>query len=89
MGVGAAAVPTFRRRRHAARYQEGSMTHVITRRHIIGFLEHTLAIFVGFILMVVGLGLSVTMVMLPIGLVVGLAGLAMFIAGFCVRFDWI
>jgi hypothetical protein len=27
--------------------------------------------------------------MLPIGLVVGLAGFAMFIGGTCVRFDWI
>ena len=28
-------------------------------------------------------------IMLPIGLVVGLAGFAMFIGGTCVRFDWI
>lgn len=65
------------------------MTDVITHRRIIGFLEHTLAIIAGFILMVFGLGLSVTMVMLPVGLVVGLAGLAIFIGGICVRFDWI
>ena len=39
--------------------------------------------------MILGLGLSVTMIMLPVGLVVGLAGLALFISGTCVRFDWI
>ena len=65
------------------------MAQVITRRRVIGFVEHTLAILAGFVLMVVGLGLSVTMVLLPVGLVVGLAGLALFIGGMCVRFDWI
>jgi hypothetical protein len=65
------------------------MSHIITRRRILGVFEHMLAIVVGFVLMILGLGLSVTMIMLPVGLVVGLAGLGMFIAGTCVRFDWI
>ena len=66
-----------------------TMSHIITQRRLLGVFEHVLAIVVGFILMVLGLGLSVTMIMLPLGLVVGLAGLAMFIAGTCVRFEWI
>jgi hypothetical protein len=66
-----------------------TMSHIITRRRILGVFEHVFAIVVGFVLMILGLGLSVTMIMLPVGLVVGLAGLAMFIAGTCVRFDWI
>jgi hypothetical protein len=65
------------------------MSHIITRRRLLGVFEHIFAIVVGFILMVLGLGLSVTMIMLPVGLVVGLAGLALFIAGTCVRFEWI
>jgi hypothetical protein len=36
------------------------------------FLEHTAAIVVGLILMIVGLGLGVTMIMLPVGIVIGL-----------------
>ena len=65
------------------------MSHIITRRRILGVLAHTFAIVVGFILMIVGLALGVTMVMLPVGIVVGLLGVSMFVAGVCVRFDWI
>jgi hypothetical protein len=65
------------------------MSQIITRRRIIGILEHTVAIVLGFILMVIGLGLGVTMIMLPVGLFVGLLGLALFINGMFVRFDWI
>ena len=64
------------------------MSHIITRRLALGVFEHALAIVAGFILMILGLGLSVTMIMLPVGLVVGLAGFALFISGMCVRFDW-
>jgi hypothetical protein len=56
---------------------------------VLGFFEHLAAIVVGFVLMVIGLGLGVTMIMLPLGLVIGFIGLAMFVAGMCVRFDWI
>ena len=65
------------------------MAHLITRRRLIGAFEHVLAIAVGFVLMVVGLGLGVTMIMLPVGLVIGLIGLALFIGGMCVRFEWV
>ena len=65
------------------------MSHAIARRRLIGVFEHALAIVLGFVLMVVGLGMSVTMILLPVGLVIGLSGLAMFIGGMCVRFEWI
>ena len=42
-------------------------------------LGHIAAVIIGFVMMVVGLGLGVTMIMLPVGLVVGLAGVAIFI----------
>jgi hypothetical protein len=42
---------------------------------------HIAAVIVGFIMMIIGLGLGVTMVMLPVGLVVGLAGVAVFVGG--------
>ena len=65
------------------------MSHIITRQRVLGVFEHMLAIVLGLLFMVLGLGLSVTMFMLPVGLVVGLAGFAMFVAGMCVRFEWI
>jgi hypothetical protein len=51
----------------------------------VGILEHVFFVITGFVLMVVGLGLSVTMIMLPVGLVLGLLGLAMFIGGMTAR----
>ena len=51
----------------------------------VGILEHVFFVIAGFVLMVVGLGLSVTMIMLPVGLVLGLLGLAMFIGGMTAR----
>jgi len=50
-------------------------------------LGHLAAIVVGFVMMVAGLGLGVTMIMLPVGLVVGLAGAAMFIGGCFARIN--
>ena len=44
-------------------------------------LGHVAAVAVGFVLMVVGLGLGVTMIMLPVGLVVGLIGVLSFVWG--------
>lgn len=58
------------------------MTYVQT---LVGFVEHALFVMAGFILMVIGLAMGVTMVMLPIGLVVGLIGFAMFVGGLFVR----
>ena len=51
----------------------------------LGILEHALFVIVGFVLMVLGLAMGVTMVMLPVGLVVGLIGFAMFVSGLFVR----
>ena len=44
-------------------------------------LGYVVAVFVGFALMVIGLGLGVTMIMLPVGLVVGLVGALLFVWG--------
>ena len=44
-------------------------------------LAHVAAVTVGFALMVVGLGLGVTMIMLPVGLAVGLLGVVSFVWG--------
>jgi hypothetical protein len=46
-----------------------------------GALLHIAAVIVGFVMMVVGLGLGVTMIMLPVGIVVGLLGVAIFVGG--------
>jgi len=48
-------------------------------------LGHVAAIIVGFVMMVVGLGLGVTMVMLPVGIVIGLVGVAIFVGGLFAR----
>jgi hypothetical protein len=42
---------------------------------------HLVAIVAGLVMMVLGLGLGVTMVLLPLGLVIGLAGLVVLIWG--------
>jgi hypothetical protein len=65
--------------------REAVMAHTITRDTFLSVLEHVMFVITGFVLMVVGLGMGVTMVMLPIGLVVGLLGFAMFIGGLFVR----
>jgi len=44
-------------------------------------LAHTIAVALGFVLMMVGLGMGVTMVLLPIGLPLGLVGLLLFVWG--------
>jgi hypothetical protein len=51
------------------------------------FLEHAAAIVIGLIMMIVGLGLGVTMIMLPVGIPIGLLGVAMVVAGVFARFD--
>ncbi len=67
------------------------MVHALAPHGFFGgvgrFLEHAAAIVIGFVLMVVGLGLGVTMIMLPVGIVVGLLGVAIFIAGIFARVD--
>lgn len=51
------------------------------------FLEHGVAVIVGLILMILGLGLSVTMIMLPVGLAIGLLGMGLFIGGLFANLD--
>lgn len=56
-------------------------------RVIESVLGHVVAVILGFVLMVVGLGLGVTMVMLPAGIVIGLLGVAIFIGGLFARIN--
>ena len=56
------------------------MSHVIALRNIVGFFERAAIATTGSVLMVLGLALGVTMIMLPVGLVIGLIGFAMFVA---------
>ncbi len=51
---------------------------VLAAENILG---HVAAVVIGFVMMVVGLGLGVTMIMLPVGLVIGLTGAAVFVGG--------
>ena len=65
------------------------MEHTISTHNFLGgvgrVLEHTAFVLLGLILMIVGLGLGVTMIMLPVGIVVGLLGVAMFVGGIFAR----
>ncbi len=45
------------------------------------FFGHAAVVAIGFVLMIVGLGLGVTMIMLPAGVVIGLLGVALIVAG--------
>ena len=56
--------------------QRNDTTHAVG-----GIFQHSFAIVVGLILMIVGLGMGVTILLLPIGLPVGLLGLAVFLWG--------
>ncbi len=44
-------------------------------------LSHVAAVVIGLVLMVIGLGLGVTLIMLPVGIVVGLIGVGAFVWG--------
>jgi hypothetical protein len=59
-----------------------SQPWVRTAESVIG---HIAAIIIGFVMMVVGLGLVVTMIMLPVGIVVGLLGVALVVGGLFAR----
>jgi hypothetical protein len=48
-------------------------------------LGHIAAVIVGFVMMVVGLGMGVTLIMLPVGIVIGLLGAGIFVAGLFAR----
>ena len=66
------------------------MSTTVTRGILGGvarFFEHAAVVFIGLVLVVIGLGLGVTMIMLPAGIVVGLAGLLMVVGGLFSRID--
>ena len=48
-------------------------------------LGHIAAIIIGVVMMVIGLGLGVTMIMLPAGIVIGLLSVAVFVGGLVAR----
>src|SRR5262249_16618639 len=50
-------------------------------------LVHIVALVVGFVMMIVGLALGVTMIMLPAGIVIGLLGVAIFVGGLFARIN--
>ena len=52
-----------------------------TGRRLFGLLAHAGAIVVGIVLMLIGLGMGVTVFLIPIGVPIGLAGLAIFLWG--------
>jgi len=54
-------------------------------RTIEDVLGHIAAVIIGFVMMVVGLGLGVTMIMLPVGIVIGLLGVGLLVAGLFAR----
>jgi hypothetical protein len=54
-------------------------------RHLLVFGErivgHSLAVIAGFVLMILGVGMGVTMVLLPVGIPVALLGVMLFVWG--------
>ena len=67
------------------------MAHAISCHAVLSgavrFLEHAAVVVIGFVMMVIGLGLGVTMIMLPVGLVIGLLGVAMLVGGLFAHID--
>ena len=63
------------------------MPNVLALKNLLGLVEHAAFMIVGFVLMVVGLALGITMIMLPVGVVLGLLGFAMFVGGLLVHLD--
>lgn len=71
--------------------REDAIMHAISMHGVftgVGrFLEHSAAVVLGLIMMIVGLALGVTMIMMPAGLVIGLAGVAVLVGGLFARLD--
>ena len=53
----------------------------------VSVLEHAATVLLGFVLIIVGLALGVTMIMLPVGLPLGLLGVLLVIVGLFARLD--
>jgi len=49
------------------------------------FLGHVAAVVLGFVLIIVGLAMGVTMVLLPAGVVIGMLGVALVVGGVFAR----
>ena len=49
------------------------------------FLGHVTAVVLGFVLIIVGLAMGVTLVLLPAGIVIGLIGVALVVGGVFAR----
>ena len=49
------------------------------------FLGHVAAVVLGFVLIIVGMAMGVTMVLLPAGVAIGLLGVALVVAGVFAR----
>jgi Na+/H+-dicarboxylate symporter len=79
-----------RQREHAICFFD-DMTLPQSIRQIVSVVMHVLpriaAIFIGFILMVLGLGMSTTLVMLPVGVLLALLGFALIVGGLFVHID--
>jgi hypothetical protein len=59
------------------------LRHVLTMTgHLLG---HVAAVVLGFVLIIVGLAMGVTMVLLPAGIVIGLLGVALVVGGVFAR----
>lgn len=50
-------------------------------------LGRVAAVIIGFVMMIAGLGMSVSIVLLPVGAVVGLLGVGLFVAGLFARVE--
>jgi len=66
-----------------ANLQPSPLRHLLT---MVGhFLGHVAAVVLGFVLIIVGLAMGVTMVLLPAGVVIGLLGVALVVGGVFAR----
>ena len=58
-------------------------------RHVLAmvghFFGHVVAVVLGFVLIIVGLAMGVTMVLVPAGIVIGLIGVALVVGGVFAR----
>ena len=63
------------------------MSTVTAARNIVGYFERAVFAILGFVLMVLGLGLGVTVIMLPVGLAIGLIGCAMVVGALFAHID--
>ena len=56
--------------------------HEIPGKRLFGFIGHLAAIVAGVVLMLIGLGMGVTVFLIPVGVPLGFLGFGMFLWGF-------